>query len=199
MVYSEKYEAALVLASREHREQNRKGTDIPYITHPVHVSVILARHGFPEPVVVAGLLHDVVEDQDYPLDRIEEEFGPDVAEMVDALSEQKRDAQGHGHPWEARKRESLKKLRQASDGAIAIKAADVLHNARTLAADLRRAGSGVWDRFNRGPDQTLWYYTKVNDLVRERLGDHPLVTQVEDAVTRLSILVENDAGSFSQA
>jgi hypothetical protein len=74
-----------------------------------------------------------------------------------------------------------------------------LHNARTLAADLHRAGSGVWDRFNRGPDQTLWYYTKVAELARERLGDHPLVTQVEDAVNRLTILVENDAGSLSQA
>jgi (p)ppGpp synthase/HD superfamily hydrolase len=188
-----------VLASREHREQNRKGTDTPYITHPVHVSVILARYGFPEPLVVAGLLHDVVEDQDYPLGQIEEEFGPDVAEMVDALSERKQDAQGHVHPWEVRKRESLKRLRHASDGAVTIKAADVLHNARTLAADLRRAGSGVWDRFGRGPDQILWYYTKVAGLVRERLGDHPLVTQVEDAVNRLTVLVENDAGNLSQA
>jgi (p)ppGpp synthase/HD superfamily hydrolase len=190
MAYSEKYEAALVLASREHREQNRKGTEIPYITHPVHVSVILARHGFPESLVVAGLLHDVVEDQDYPLDRIEEEFGPDVAEMVDALSEQKRDTQGKVRPWEVRKRESLKKLRQASDGAVTIKAADVLHNSRTLAADLRRAGPRVWDRFNRGPDQTLWYYTEVAGLVRERLGDHPLVAELEDALNDLALVVE---------
>lgn len=190
MAYSEKYEAALALASREHREQNRKGTDTPYITHPVHVSVILARYGFPEPLVVAGLLHDVVEDQDYPLGRIEEEFGPDVAEMVDALSERKRDAQGHVHPWEVRKRESLKRLRQASDGAVTIKAADVLHNARTLATDLRRAGSGVWDRFNRGPDQTLWYYTKIARLVRERLDDHPLVAELEDALSDLALIVD---------
>jgi (p)ppGpp synthase/HD superfamily hydrolase len=189
MAYSEKYEAALVLASREHREQNRKGTDTPYITHPVHVSVILARHGFPEPLVVAGLLHDVVEDQDYPLDRIAEEFGPDVADLVNALSEQKRDTQGHVHPWEFRKRESLKKLRQASDGAVTIKAADVLHNSRTLVADLRRAGPSVWDRFNRGPDQTLWYYTEVARLARERLGDHPLVAELENALSDLALIV----------
>jgi (p)ppGpp synthase/HD superfamily hydrolase len=191
MAYSEKYEAALVLASREHREQNRKGTDIPYITHPVHVSVILARYGFPEPLIVAGLLHDVVEDQDYPLDRIEEEFGPDVAGMVGALSEQKRDAQGKARPWEARKRESLERLRQASDGAVTIKAADVLHNSRTLAADLRCAGPGVWDRFNRGPDQTLWYYTEVARLVRERLGDHPLVAELADALRELALVVDS--------
>jgi (p)ppGpp synthase/HD superfamily hydrolase len=190
MAYSEKYETALVLASREHREQNRKGTDTPYSTHPVHVSVILARYGFPEPWVVAGLLHDVVEDQDYPLDRIEEEFGPDVADLVDVLSEKKRDTQGHVHPWEVRKQESLKKLRQASDGAVTIKAADVIHNSRTLAADLRHAGPEVWDRFNRGPDQTLWYYTEVARLVRERLGDHPMVTELEDALSDLASIVD---------
>ena len=190
MAYSEKYEAALVLASREHREQNRKGTDTPYITHPVHVSAILARHGFPEPLVVAGLLHDVVEDQDYPLDRIEEEFGPDVADLVDALSEQKQDTQGHVRAWEVRKQESLERLRQASDGAVTIKAADVLHNSRTLAADLRHAGPSVWDRFNRGPDQTLWYYTEVAGLVRVRLGDHPLVAELEDALDDLTSVVE---------
>lgn len=194
MAYTEQYEAALVLAAREHRPQNRKGTDIPYITHPVHVSVILARHGFPEPMVIAGLLHDVVEDQDYPLHRIQEEFGPDVAEMVAALSEQKRDAQDRARPWEVRKRESLERLRQASTGAVAVKAADVLHNVRALTSDLRREGPEVWGRFNRGPASSLWYYRSIAALARERVGDHPLVAELEDALRELALVVDSADG-----
>ena len=189
MTYSEKYEAALILAAREHRAQNRKGTDIPYITHPVLVSIILARHGFPDPVVIAGLLHDVVEDQNYPLTMVEAEFGTEVAEMVGALSEQKRDATGKVRPWLERKQENLDKLYRASAGAVAVKAADALHNILTLEADLRRDGAVVWERFNTDPRSSLWYYRSVARLARERLDDHPLVIELEEAVATLTLLV----------
>ena len=63
-----RYDAALALAARAHRDQLRKGTDLPYIAHPVHVSIILIRHGFGEDLTIAGLLHDVVEDTDTSLD-----------------------------------------------------------------------------------------------------------------------------------
>jgi (p)ppGpp synthase/HD superfamily hydrolase len=189
MTYSAQYEAALILATREHRRQNRKGTDIPYITHPVHVSVILVRYGFPEPVTIAALLHDVVEDQDYSLQRIKETFGSTVAEMVDALSEQKRDQQGGVRPWKVRKRESLERLGRASTGAVAIKAADVLHNTQALAADLCREGPGIWDRFNSDPESSLRYYRDVADLARERLGDHPLVVELDDSLNDLELVI----------
>ena len=182
----------MMLAAREHRRQDRKGTDIPYVTHPVHVSVILARYGFSEPVIVAGLLHDVVEDQDYSLRRIAEQFGPDVAEMVGALTEQKRDEDGSVRPWEVRKREALEHLRQASTGAVAVKAADVLHNARALVADLHREGPSVWDRFNSGPSASLRYYRCVADLARERLGGHPLVEELDVALADLASTVDGD-------
>ncbi|MCX7682247.1 MAG: HD domain-containing protein [Anaerolineae bacterium] len=191
MGYSERYEAALILAAREHRAQNRKGTDIPYITHLVHVSLILARYGFSEPVVIAGLLHDVVEDQGYPLALVEAEFGAEVAEMVAALSEQKRDDAGQRRPWLERKVEGLEKLRRASAGAVAVKAADTLHNARSLVADLRSEGAGVWERFNAGPSSSLWYYQSVARIVRERLGDHPLAIELEEAVAALACLMES--------
>ena len=111
--YSARYEAALVLATRAHRDQVRKGSDIPYVTHVFHVSAILLRYSFPEDVAIAGLLHDVVEDQDIPLSRIESDFGPVVAEMVKALSEKKME-DGQIRPWQVRKQELLDQLRNAS-------------------------------------------------------------------------------------
>ena len=184
--YSELYEDALRLAAIAHRHQNRKGCDLPYITHPVHVSVILLRHGFPTEVAIAGLLHDVVEDQGYDLSQIEHRFGPRVAEIVAALSERKADAQGVKRPWEVRKQEGLEHMRQTSLEAVAVKTADALHNTRCTALDARREGPQVWLRFTRGPEPTLDYYQQVLQVARQRLQDHPLVDELADALEDLA-------------
>lgn len=182
--YSDRYEAALALAASAHQDQVRKAGGEPYVVHVVHVSVILLRHGFPENVAIAGLLHDVVEDHDVPLAEIEAAFGPAVAEMVAALTERKRE-DGQERPWEDRKREALAHLGQASREAVAVKAADTLHNARSLALALRRDGPAVWSHFNRGPSETLWYYRSVAAAVRQRLGAHPLAAELEGAIASL--------------
>ena len=188
--YSERYEAALTLAAEAHRHQNRKGGTIPYIVHPVHVSTILLRHGFSEDVVIAGLLHDVIEDQGMPLARIEAAFGSRVSEMVAAVTERKLEA-GVKRPWEDRKREALDHVRAANPDAVALKAADALHSARTLARDLVLYGSSLWIHFSRGPGPSLWYYQSVSALVRDRLGQHPLADELSGAVEDLArVIVE---------
>jgi (p)ppGpp synthase/HD superfamily hydrolase len=192
--YSDRYEAALVLAARAHRNQLRKGSDIPYVVHVFHVSAILLRYGFAEDVAIAGLLHDVVEDQDLPLSRIESDFGPAVAGMVRALSETKRE-DGEIRPWEARKEELLDQLRRADPLTAAIKAADTLHNSRRMAADLRREGPQIWRFFSRGPQQSLWYYGSVVAIVRGQLGAHPLVDELAAAVQDLERAIAESSGA----
>ncbi|HET9222693.1 MAG TPA: HD domain-containing protein, partial [Roseiflexaceae bacterium] len=147
--FSARYDAALALAARAHRQQLRKGTDIPYIAHPVHVSLILIRHGFGEDLAIAGLLHDVVEDTDVPLDRIAAEFGDQVARLVAAVSETKA-VDGVERPWEERKAEKLAHLLAGGPDVAVLKAADAIHNARSIAADVRLSGPSVWGRFKRG-------------------------------------------------
>jgi len=182
--YSERYEAALALAARVHRQQTRKGNDVPYIVHLAHVSVILIRHGFAEDLAIAGLLHDAVEDQDLPLADIEAGFGPEVAAIVAALTERKREG-GVERPWEARKREALHQLRHAGLDAVAVKAADALHTVRSLIAGLAAEGSALWSNFSRGADQSLWFYESVAEIVRERLAEHPLADELDRAVDAL--------------
>jgi (p)ppGpp synthase/HD superfamily hydrolase len=183
--YSRRYDAALALAARAHRTQTRKGSDVPYIVHPVHVSAILIRYGLDEETVIAGLLHDVVEDQDVPLARIEAEFGPAVAAIVEALTERKK-AGGVERPWEDRKRELLDQIRAAGQQAVAVKAADAIHNVCATADDLRRYGPRIWRHFKRGPDQAVWYYRQILAIVRDRLGDHPLAGELQAAVDDLT-------------
>ena len=187
--YSERYEQALRLAATAHRRQNRKSSDLPYVIHPFHVSVILLRYGFPADVAIAGLLHDVVEDQGVELDVIENQFGPVVVEIVAALSECKTDDLGRKRPWDVRKREALECVRRASVEAVAVKAADALHNARCTAYDVRRDGPQVWERFNRGPDRQIDYYRRIVHVARERMGDHPLVAELAGAVEDLASVV----------
>jgi (p)ppGpp synthase/HD superfamily hydrolase len=149
--------------------------------HPVHVSVILLRHSFPEDVAIAGLLHDVVEDQDIPLADVEARFGPHVAEMVAALTERKGDRRCK-RAWEVRKQEALDQLKEAGPEAMAVKAADVLHNTRTLTRQLRRHGPSVWSHYSRGPQPSLWYARSVLAIARDRLGTHPLIDELHGAI-----------------
>jgi len=183
--YSARYDAALALAARAHRDQLRKGTDLPYITHPVHVSIILIRHGFGEDLAIAGLLHDVVEDTDTSLAMIAAEFGDEVARLVDAVTETKA-ADGAALPWEQRKAEKLAHLQSAGPDVAALKAADAIHNLRSISADLRSAGFAVWDRFKRGPKPTLGYYHAILDAVRAKLGAHLIVAELADAMDELA-------------
>ena len=197
--YSERYELALRMAAIAHHDQRRKTSDLPYITHPVHVSAILLRHGFPDDLAIAGLLHDVVEDQGIELSEIEARFGFRVAELVAALSERKTDAEGNRRPWEVRKEEMLAHVRQASPEVAAVKAADTLHNARCTAQDVRCQGPNVWRRFNRGPELQLDYYRRIVRAVRERLQNHPIVDELAHAVDDLARATEEACAGSSPA
>ncbi|MCJ7737683.1 MAG: HD domain-containing protein [Anaerolineae bacterium] len=188
--YSELYERALRIAAGSHRRQNRKGSAIPYITHPVHVSLILLRYGFPMEVCIAGLLHDVVEDQNYTLAAIDKDFGPRVAHIVGALSETKSDGRGNKLPWEIRKADGLAKVRQAGQEAAAVKAADTIHNINSTLYDIRASGVAVLDRFNRGPQQMLANYRKIVALVDKAIGPHPLADELAAATVDLGEVVD---------
>lgn len=170
MLFSPVLERALRRAAVAHREQRRKGTDVPYITHPVQVAWILRQAGFTdEELLAAALLHDVVEDCGVPLEQLAAEFSPRVAEMVGRLSERKTDADGQPRPWEDRKREHLDHLHDAPLDVRALVLADKLHNLQTIALDLA-AGVDVFSRFNAPRDRLLWYYRAVIDQCG---GDDP--------------------------
>jgi (p)ppGpp synthase/HD superfamily hydrolase len=157
-----KLERALRWASIRHREQVRKASDIPYIEHVVAVAIILDRAGFDEDAVIAGLLHDVVEDTETPLDEVRREFGGIVADIVGHCSEVKTDAAGNKRPWIDRKRDHLADLSTASISARGVALADKLHNLSSIELDLRD-GRPVWSVFNAGRDDVLWYYRTAID------------------------------------
>jgi len=152
-MFGEKVERALRAAVEAHQDQSRKGLGgVPYVTHPMHVALILARRGVDEDLIVAGLLHDVVEDcAAWTLERVAAEFGVHVRSIVDQLTEDR------SMSWEERKRAAIDKVPRMSPEAATVKAVDKLHNLQTLLADLRAAADAqeVWKRFNGGRERTL--------------------------------------------
>lgn len=122
-------ERAYQVAERWHRGQKRKSGD-PYITHPLAVTTILAELGMDPATLMAGLLHDTVEDTEYGLDTLRRDFGDQVALLVDGVT--KLDKVKFG---EAAQAETVRKMvvAMAKDPRVlVIKLADRLHNMRTM-------------------------------------------------------------------
>ena len=167
-MFSSDVERALRVALHAHAGQTRKGCDVPYVSHPLHVAMILARHGAADPVLQAALLHDVVEDcAEWTIERLHLEFGTNVASIVQELTEDK------SLQWEQRKQAAVDHVPHMSEGALLVKAADKLHNLSTLLADLVASPDPVevWRNFTRGPEQTLDLAARLVDALRPRVPE----------------------------
>ena len=177
------FDRALIFAARAHDGHYRKGTDIPYITHPVALATMLIEIDCPDEVVVAALLHDVVEDTAVTLAMVEAEFGDRVAELVRAVTEPDREA-----PWEVRKQHTLDKLRHAPLPVKLLACADKLHNLRSIARDYAEVGERLWARFNRDKEKQAWYYRGLVDSLSTGLSQperYPILAQFEREVALL--------------
>jgi (p)ppGpp synthase/HD superfamily hydrolase len=203
-LFSPLLEAAVRLAARGHYHQFRKQSAdeesgnpsgdflpdrVPYIAHLMGTMCILARIGVRDEVLAAAILHDYLEDVPDPDGResIRTALGDEVLSLVLEVTEHKRRGLDEVDTWDIRKREQIDHLEGMPQEAVLIKAADVLHNMVALLADLAAAEdtSSVWRPFNAGPDRQLWYFTGVVDAVERRLGDHPLVEDLRQAIDRL--------------
>jgi (p)ppGpp synthase/HD superfamily hydrolase len=172
-------EKALQVASKSHEGQYRKNTDIPYITHPVAVGIMLLKSGYSEEIVAAGILHDTVEDTPLTLEEIKREFGEKIAEIVEGSSEPDKTL-----PWKDRKEHTIKFLKTASEHTRAVVCADKLHNIRSIIRDYQQVGEEVWSRFNAGKEQQKWYYTNVVDSLGAQ-SSFELLTELRAEVDRL--------------
>jgi len=155
-------EQAMRWAALCHDGQTRRTSETPYFEHVAAVALILDRAGFDEEVVIAGLLHDILEDTAATWDEVAVKFGVAMAEIVRHCSEVKTDAHGKKRPWIDRKRDHIAAVVDAPLAARGIILADKLHNLICIELDLRE-GRPVWSEFHAGRDQVLWYYHTMID------------------------------------
>ena len=164
---------AVAFAIRIHGEQVRKGTSTSYLTHLLAVASLVGESGGSEDEVIAGLLHDAVEDGGGTpvLEEIQAAFGPGVAYIVKSCTDD--ESVGEKAPWLERKRTYMANLLTAPMSVLRVVCADKLHNVQAIAKDLRNHGSAVFERFRGDREGTLWYYRSIARLFGALIQDEP--------------------------
>jgi (p)ppGpp synthase/HD superfamily hydrolase len=192
--YSDVINHALAFSAKHHDRQVRKGTKLPYLTHPANVALILTRYGRDTDTVVAGILHDVIEDcirdgytREMLEQRIGDKFGERVLDTVLAVTYRRHDDDGVELSGEDRKTDYLDRLSKASDEARWVCAADKIHNASSIISDLRRTvdPETIWSRFGGGKAGTARWYRQVYDRLLEVGFDAPIMTELGNVSSEL--------------
>lgn len=173
-------EKAINFAAKAHNGQTRKATDIPYITHPFAVGMLLQKANCTDEVIAAGILHDTLEDTSATYEELTEQFGSYIASLVRAASEHDKSL-----TWEVRKQYTIDKLKDAKLEEIQIITADKLHNLRSIRTDIEENGENIWNRFNRGKLDQQWYYSSIVNELSPRKDKFNLICELEKEVKEI--------------
>ena len=192
--YSDRINHAFAFAAKHHDREVRKGTRLPYLTHPANVALILTRYGRDEDTVVAGILHDVVEDcqregwsREMLNERIAAKFGEASLEAAVAVTRRKLDDDGIELSREDVRADCLARLAAANESARWVFAADKVHHAGSLLADLRRTfdPEAAWSRLPGGRSGTMQWYRDALRRLRDVGFNAPIVDELAALVAAL--------------
>ena len=173
-IFTGRIEQAIALAVRAHESQVRKGDGrLPYIVHPVTVALILSRYTSDEDTIIAGLLHDTIEDTLVTAEEIEQGFGQKVRDAVLDVTEPDLP----GLSWETRKARYLRRLQTAPRASLLVAGADKIANLISILAAQSTVGDVLWERFNAPLTTKLAFYRKVHAVVRECWPGCPLLQE----------------------
>lgn len=163
---------AFEYAAHHHRDQTRKGSDIPYLAHVLGVASLVLEYGGTDRQAAAALLHDVAEDQggEARLEEIRKKFGKRVERIVRDCSDSLATDPAKKQKWSKRKKRYVKHLRKkAHHDALLVSCADKLYNARATLEDARAVGPKVWNRFNAGPKKQARNYRALSTIYCKRM------------------------------
>jgi len=185
------FNQAVVLAAELHKDQFRKGSGIPYMSHLMGVASLAMEAsvycdaGSTTDIGIGALLHDAIEDQGHQitLEDIENKFGAVPAEIVRDCTDTDIVPKP---PWKARKQAYIDSVATKAKCSQLVSAADKLHNARAIVFDHSRLGAQVFDRFSVEATEVVWYYQSLHKAFESSWRENPLLPQLAEAVTGLS-------------
>lgn len=184
MFYTPNIQRAIKFAIKVHhidQNQKRKGKEDPYIMHPLSIALILARANASEDIIVAGILHDTIEDckpqGSVTEEIIEKEFGHHVSQMVNDVTEQDKSLS-----WIERKKNALEHVKNMSEDSVMVKSADVLHNLTDQIEDYKELGDEMFERFNASREQQLARYQSLLIELEKAYPHNPLLPELNEAV-----------------
>ena len=169
---------AILFATQAHQGQKRKGSGLDYICHPLEVLQILTQCNASLPVLIAGALHDTIEDTPVTAQQIHDIFGPQVTALVLHHSEDK------GKSWKERKTAAIREAQLGTPDCKLLIAADKVSNLRSTAVAHQRLGESLWQRFHADKSQIAWYYRSILEAV-EDLKQQPNTAELYDEMKRL--------------
>ena len=181
---SEKFVQAVSYANEVHKEDVRKGTQIPYISHLMAVASLVMEGGGSEDEIIAALLHDAVEDGGGKpvLDEIKKRFGQNVASIVDGCTETYENPKP---PWKGRKDAYISHIKEGNPSVRLVSCADKLHNVRCILSDYRQEGETLWNRFSANKEETLWFYQSMANVLCTPGKDLKVYADLDNAVKEL--------------
>jgi (p)ppGpp synthase/HD superfamily hydrolase len=170
-------EKAARISVLAHENQTRKGDGSPYLVHPFMVALKLAKYNFSDTVIAAALVHDVLEDTDFPENKLREEVCEEVFEIVKAVTND------DSLPWEEKKKKYVETVKNGPEGAKAVSLADKIHNLETLFIVYEDQGSNIWKRFNKGKEKQIWFGREVLKMLKET-WEHPMINEYEQLLNQ---------------
>lgn len=165
---------AIIFATKAHSGTTRKGTNVPYIVHPIEAAAIVSAMTDDEEIIAAAVLHDVLEDTEATREDLLVRFGRRITDLVMNESEDKRRNLPAALTWKTRKQETITFLETRADtDAKMLALADKLANLRAIFRDQCIVGDKVWERFNeKDKNMHAWMYRSIAKALEE-LKEHP--------------------------
>jgi len=190
MIYTPKIQEAIELAIKTHeidRKQKRKGKDIPYITHPLTVGIILGLASAKEEVIIAGILHDTIEDcinKTVTKEIITKQFGDEVANLVLSVTEQDKSLS-----YDQRKKEAIEHIKTFSNDSILLKSADVISNVFEIKDDYEKKGDKIFENFNNQKEKILKVYENVTKELLKKWPENPLKNELKIVLDKIKNMI----------
>lgn len=190
MIFTPRIDEAIKLASRLHRSQNRNdGEKTPYISHLMSVAILVSSVTDDEDVIIAGLMHDALEDVPrYSYENLIEDCGKRVADIVSHVTEplDANKTEDEQLPWLKRKEAYLQVLRNGDATSALVSCADKIHNTESFLHDFKQEGETYAKRFNSSIANRIWFHDQAYLIIEEKLGhDHALVMRFRNAMDSL--------------
>ena len=187
MNFTSSVDEAIKLASHLHRNQTRKDSNhTPYISHLVSVAMILSKATDDTDIIVAGLMHDSLEDvPHYTYDKLVEDCGERVAAIVQHVTEplDANKSEDDQLPWLERKEKYLQNLRNGGIESAMVSAADKIHNTESFIKEYKKEGEIFIARFTSSMKNRLWFHEETLAIVEEKLGLDHILTKKFSSVT----------------
>ncbi|MER1986425.1 MAG: HD domain-containing protein [Solibacillus sp.] len=180
------FDFATQFIAEKYENVYRAGVVVPYTTHLFGVARLLKSAGYREEVVIAGLLHDCLEDGRADERELRTFFGDEIAKLVKVSTEPDKNI-----VWEQRKKEVLNTIQHKTDEQLAIVLAEKTHNVRAITVEVAQLGEQVWANLKAPKEKQEWYYRSIIEKVKIYHPNAVLLCQLEQAVEKLFIRVEN--------